>query len=177
VNDVVDVVGSAHYMSPTSTATMLMLAFILDWMSFGPNSIRDRIAFVWACAAFREGFNGSTIDLTITQFMGGVIDQGKSWAGDAYIAGAETRALIGVAVFVVFLYTIGCLMPSKLHTRIGKFARYSFKCESRINWKLWACAAFLGVFADLTSGLASVLTNGFVMLCTMGTAPMPALIF
>jgi hypothetical protein len=49
-------------MSPTATALVLLLALVVDYMSVGPNSIRDRIAFLLAVPAIREGFNGSPLD-------------------------------------------------------------------------------------------------------------------
>ena len=51
-----------HLMSPTATAILLVLALIIDYMSVGPNSLRDRLAFLMGVAAIREGFNGSPLD-------------------------------------------------------------------------------------------------------------------
>jgi hypothetical protein len=46
---------------------LLLLALVVDYMSVGPNSIRDRLAFLMGLVAVREGFNGSPLDDFVAQ--------------------------------------------------------------------------------------------------------------
>lgn len=166
-----------HIMSPTGVYVMFMIAVVIDWMSVGPNSVRDRVAFVIALACFREGFNGSDLDKFVVQALGGVIDQTKVWSGDAYIADAETSIVIGAVVGVVGIYTAGCLMPSMLATKMGRFATMAFRSRTRLNWQLWLCAFFIGMTADLAEGVVGLILNFFVDLCVTVTGIMPGWIF
>ena len=140
-------------MSPTACAVLLLFALVVDWLSMGANSIRDKLAFLMGLAAINVGFDGSPLDRWTVGVLSALIDKAKEQAGDAYIAGAITAQLIGAAVLVLAVYTIGCLMPDRFAKKLGKYAAMAFpSTKSRINWKLWVCAALLGMMCDLPVG-------------------------
>jgi hypothetical protein len=73
-------------MSPTSTAVLILLALVVDYMSIGPNSVRDRLAFFEA-SLLRQTAQG--YDLLAT---GGLEDVGGVDIDDLVIK------MVGVAV-------------------------------------------------------------------------------
>ncbi|MER7002183.1 hypothetical protein ABT297_03930 [Dactylosporangium sp. NPDC000555] len=180
-----------HMMSPTAVAILLMLALVIDYMSFGPNSIRDRIAFCLATPAIAEGFNAGPLERWTVGLLAGVIDQGKTAAGDSYIAGADTNTVIGAMVGILFIYTLGVLMPDKWSNRLGPWARLAFSkngavavagpgpagARHRLNWRLWTCAALLGVLCELPQGAVGELMRSFISLLDSIAAPLPAALF
>lgn len=182
-----------HLMSPTAVAILLLLALVIDWMSFGPNSIRDRIAFCLALPAISEGFNGGPLDRFTVEALGAAIDRLKAAGGDSYIAGANTGRVIAALVGILFLYTIGVLMPEKWSNKLGPYARLAFSrtgggvvsvtgpagggAKRRLNWRLWACAALLGVLVELPGGLVGELLRTFVSVLDAVASPLPAFLF
>lgn len=168
-----------HVMTPTATALLLMLAFLVDYMSVGPNSLRDRLAFLLAVPAIREGFNGSPLDQWTVTVLSNAIDAVKQTASGAYIAAAVTAYILSALVGCVAIYAFGCLMPTKFGKRLGRIATLTFPTTAlyRINWKLWGCAAIIGMLGDLPRGwIGGILTWGIDLL-TQFTAGLPALIF
>src|SRR5687767_15803921 len=109
-------------MSPTGVAVLLLLALVVDYMSVGPNSLRDRLAFLLALPAVREGFNDSPLDRWTVGALSGAIDTLKGMTGGAYIAGAVTSVVVGALVGVLFIYTVGARSEER---RVGK------ECRSR----------------------------------------------
>lgn len=150
-----------HVMSPTGVAVLLLLALVVDYLSVGPNSIRDRLAFFLALAAIREGFNGSPLDNWTVGALSSAVDQLKQMSGAAYIAGAATSVLLGAAIGVLAIYTVGALMPDRFAKKLGRFAAIKFPTSGlhRINYKLWLCAALLGMLGDLPGGLVGHLVT------------------
>lgn len=142
-------------MSPTGVAVLFLLAWVVDWMSVGPNSIRDRLAFCLAVVSIREGFNGSPLDAWTVGALGGVIDKAKDMAGGAYIAGATTSVVLGAGVGCLAIYTVGALLPDKAAVKLGRFASIKLPTSPiyRINWRLWICAGLLGMLSDLAGGM------------------------
>lgn len=169
----------AHTMSPTAVAVLLLLALVVDYMSVGPNSIRDRLAFFLAVPAIREGFNGSPLDQWTVGALTGLIEQLLDSTGTAYIAGASVNAVLGAAVGILFIYTVGCLLPVKASKRLGRFATLTFPQSPlyRLNTQLWIVAVLLGMMADLPAGAVGDLTEGSVDLITGLVAPLPAFLF
>lgn len=153
-----------HVMSPTGVAVLLMLALVVDYMSVGPNSIRDRLAFLLALPAVREGFNGSPLDQWTVQALSNGINALKGMASGAYIAGAITSVVLSALVGVLAIYTVGCLLPDKFATKLGRFATINFPQSAlhRINYKLWGCAVLLGMLADLPGGFVGSILRGFI---------------
>jgi hypothetical protein len=168
-----------HAMSPTGVAVLLLLALVVDYLSVGPNSIRDRIAFFLGLAAIRQGFNGSPLDNWTVGFLSGAINQLKGMTGSAYIAGAVTSALIGAGVGVLAIYTVGALMPNKAVKYFGRFAAIKFPSSGlhRINYKLWLCAALLGMLADLAGGGVGQLVTAAIDMDVSLCASIPFTLF
>jgi hypothetical protein len=99
-------------MSPTGVAVLLLLAIAIDYVSVGPNWLRDRVAALMGQAAIYEGFNNSTVDHWTLQRITGAIQWGLDQTGDAYIAGASAAAIVGVLVGGVWIYGLGALLPT-----------------------------------------------------------------
>lgn len=168
-----------HVMSPTGVAVLLLLALVVDWMSFGPDSTRDKIAFLIAIVCFRQGFNGSPLDKWTVGAATSGIDTLKSMTGGAYIAGAATQVVLSAAVGILAIYAVGCLLPAKLNKKLGKFAELAFPSAAikRINTKLWVMAAILGMTAELPGGIVGDLLTKSIDALTHLVSPLPALLF
>lgn len=168
-----------HTMSPTAVAVLLLLALVVDWMSVGPNSIRDRLAFLLALPAIREGFNGSPLDQWTVGALTGAINTAKQMTGGAYIAGAVTSVVLGALVGVLAIYTVGALLPDKLSARLGRFAAIKFPDSPihRLNTKLWICAIFLGLLADLPGGVVGNILRGAINVISGVDALLPNALF
>lgn len=166
-------------MSPTAVAVLLLLALVVDYMSVGPNSLRDRLAFLLAVPAIREGFNGSPLDQWTVGAARGAIEKLLDTTGGAYIAGASVNAVLGAAVGILFIYTVGCLLPVKASKKLGRFATLTFPQSPlyRLNTRLWIAAVLLGLMADLPGGTVGDLTRGSVDLIAGIVAPLPAFLF
>ena len=172
-------VAGSHHMSPTATCILLLLALVVDWMSVGPNSIRDRVAFFFALAAVREGFDGSPLDRWTVGFLGGLIEQLLDATKGAYIAGAAVNTVVGAAVGILWIYTVGCVLPVKAGKKLGRFATLSFPQSPlyRLNAQIWVIAFVLGMLSDLPQGAIGGLTEGSIDLVTALVAPLPAYLF
>lgn len=168
-----------HTMSPTAVAILLLLALIVDYMSVGPNSLRDRLAFVMAIPAIREGFNESPLDRGTVDALGKVIRSLLDSTGGAYIAGASVNAIIGAGIGLLWIYAIGCMLPTKASKRLGRFATLAFPQSGlyRLNGRLWACAVLLGMMSDLPGGAVGDITRSLVDVATSLVAPLPAVLF
>ena len=168
-----------HHMSPTAVCILMLLALVVDWMSVGPNSIRDRLAFFLALAAVREGFNGSPLDQWTVGFLGGFIDQLLESTGGAYIAGASVNAVVGAAVGILWIYTVGCVLPIKTSKKLGRFATLSFPQSPlyRLNMQMWAIAFLLGMMSDLPGGAVGDMTESSIDMVTALVAPLPEFLF
>lgn len=166
-------------MTPTSVAIVLVLAFVVDYMSVGPDSLRDRLAFLLALAGFRDGFNESPADAwTVEKLHDGIgwlLDQ----TNGAYIAGASINTLVGALVGCLALFAVGCVIPDRFAGKLGRFAALKFPTSAarRINYKLWALAFLLGVLADLGRGIIGEATESTVVALTYFVAPIPLALF
>ncbi len=168
-----------HTISPTGVAVLLLLALVVDYMSFGPNSIRDRIAFLIGLPAIHAGFNGSPLDHWTVGALTGLINTAKSMTGGAYIAGFATQAVLSAAVGILAIYTVGALLPDKAAKRLGRFATISFKESGlhRINTHLWTLAILLGLLSDLPGGIVGQLLTSTITGLTHLEAPLPHFLF
>lgn len=166
-----------HVMSPTGVVVLLMVALVVDYMSVGPDSFRDRLAFLLALPAIREGFNGSPLDRWTVDALSGGIDMLKEAASGAYVAGAITSFVLGAAIIVLAIYTVGALLPDKLSAKLGRFAAIRFPASAvhRINYKLWLCAALLGMLADLARGPMGEILRGAIDLVARFASLVPGL--
>jgi hypothetical protein len=163
---------SSMAMSATMVFVVLLMALLIDWSSFGHDSLRDRVAFLLSLPAIRLGFDGSMADRWVVGVLGSVIDGAKGAAGDAYISHAKTGIVIGVVASCVFFYAIGCMVPEKWSNKLGPYARLSFSSgkRHRMNYKLWACSAFLGLTADLMNGWSGLLARWSITVLSHITA-------
>ncbi|SCF01934.1 hypothetical protein GA0070563_104146 [Micromonospora carbonacea] len=168
-----------YAMSPTAVAITLLIALVIDYMSLGPNALRDRAAFMLAVPAIREGFNDSPLDQwtveTLRDFIQSLLDQ----TGDARIAGASINLVIGALVGILWIYAIGCMLPTKLSKRLGRFATIQFRASGlyRLNLPLWAVAVLLGMMSDLPGGFIGDTTRALLDVTTAIVAPFPAFLF
>ncbi|MFD0819334.1 hypothetical protein ACFQ0D_13680 [Micromonospora zhanjiangensis] len=160
-------------------AILLVLAIVVDYMSVGPNSLRDRLAFIMATPAIREGFNGSPLDRKTVEAAGGLIQHLLNSTNGAYIAGASVNAILGAIIGILWIYVIGCMLPTKASKRLGRFATLTWPQSGlyRLNGKLWAAAVILGLMSDLPRGFIGDLTRGSIDLATSLVAPLPAFLF
>lgn len=144
-----------HLLSPTGVAVLLLLALVVDYLSVGPDSIRDRLAFFLALPAIYEGFNGSPLDMWTVEKLTGVIQAGLDMTGTAYIAAASASVVLGAGIAIYAIYTVGVLLPTKLSSKMGRFAAMSWPQSGihRLNWQLWLAAILLGMLCDLPTGM------------------------
>lgn len=183
-------------MSPTGIFALLLTALLIDWMSIGPDSVRDRVAFCLALPAIRAGWDGSPVDKQTVAVLAGFVDQAKR-TGNATLAQASTATLVGVLVGGLVLYCVGCLLPDRAAGRLGPWARLAFRGgrgpaatpggpagprvaavgRYRLNGRLWACAWLLGLLAELPGGLIGQITLAAVDGLTSLVAPVPNILF
>jgi len=166
-------------MSPTGVVIVLVLGFVIDYMSAGPDSLRDRAAFLLALAGFRDGFNNSPADEWTVEQLGALINSLLDQTKGAYIAGASINAIVGAGVGILAIYAVGCLVPDRMSKRMGRWATLSFSRSGlgKVNWKLWIMAFLLGVLADLGQGLVGNTTETAVEALTWLVAPLPLVLF
>lgn len=166
-------------LGPNGVAALLLLALVVDWMSVGPNSIRDRLAFLLGIVAIRAGFNDSPLDRWTVDFFAGAIDRLKEMGDGAYIAGASTQVVLSVAIGVAAIWTVGALLPDKVATKLGPFAKISFPTSAthRLNYKLWTMAILLGLLGDLGGGVVGGIVNGGIGVLTEIFQPLPNMLF
>lgn len=182
-----------HTMSPTAIFALLLMALVIDWMSIGPDSIRDRVAFLLGLPAIRAGWDGSPVDRWTVDMASTWIDQIKA-SGNATLAQAATAQILGVLVGALAIYCIGVLAPVKWSSKLGRFATLSFRKGGgaagggvvgrtgggsglRLNARLWVCAYLLGIMAELPAGLVGELIEGAVDGLTGIVAPLPNTLF
>lgn len=164
---------------PNGVAALLLLALVVDWMSVGPNSIRDRLAFLLGIVAIRQGFNGSPLDQWTVDAFARLIETLKGMTGGAYIAGAGTQFILSVVIGVLAIYTVGALLPDKMQSKLGPFAKITFPTSAthRLNYKLWTMAILLGLLGDLGGGAIGGIVNGGIGILTELFQPLPNFLF
>lgn len=177
-------------MSPTGVFALILTALVVDWMSVGPNSVRDRLAFLLALPATRVGWDDSPLDRWTVQMLTTWIDEAKR-TGNSTLAQASTSMVLGVLVAILAVYCVGCLLPDKASATLGDFAHHSFSkgagggprvpgaraSKYRLNTRLWLCAIFLGMLADIPGGLVGTILRAFIDADTKIVAPIPNFLF
>jgi len=169
--------GAPHIMSPTAVAITLLLALLIDFSSFGPNSLRDRIAFCLAVPAIREGFDGSPLDQWTVQKLHDLIEAlltSPAVAGSR-LAGASINVVIGALIGGLYVYALLCMLPAKFSKKLGRAATLNFPTSPiyRLNWPLWCVAIALGLMADLPGGAIGEVCRASI---DMLIAPITALV-
>jgi hypothetical protein len=160
-----DILSGTPNITPTAVAVLLILALALDAMSVGPDSVRDRIAFVIAYPVAYQAWNGSDFDRWTVDNLLNIITNVKAEAGQT-LAQASATAILSTLVFVLWMFTMGALVPDRYSARMGRFATYNFRrtrggglagggaVRYQLNAKLWTCAILLGLTSDLPQGIA-----------------------
>ncbi|MCX5066884.1 hypothetical protein OOJ91_13615 [Micromonospora lupini] len=168
-----------HTMSPTTVAILLLLALLIDWMSVGPNSLRDRLAFIIAVPTIREGFDGSPLDQWTVETLSKLVQSLLDSTGGAYIAGASINFVLGAGIALLWIYAVGCMLPIKLSKKLGRFATLSFPASGlrRLNAPLWIVAILLGLMSDLPGGLVGDTARALIDAAATLVAPWPAMLF
>ena len=155
-----------HAMTPTGVAVTILLAILIDAMSVGPDSIRDRIAWLFSVTAIRDGFAGSQVEAWTTGQVAAWIHTGLQKTGDAYIAAADANKIVGALIGCIAIFTAFALVPSRWSTRLGPAARIRFGRHHgtvttinaaggggyRLNPWLWTSAILIGVSGHLAQG-------------------------
>lgn len=153
-----------HMMSPAIVVIVLVVGALLDWSAFGPDSYRDRIAFLLYTTGIYEGWNGGPADAwTLEQVRKALVwALSSSVTRGSYIAGAAAgvNVIIGALVGITFVYALVCVLPPFAQTWLSKkkfagtFVVRSFPSSAtkRMNWKLIAMAIVLGLFSDVPQG-------------------------
>lgn len=171
--------GHQSLMSPTAVAVLLLMALTLDYMTVGPAWLRDRVAFVFALVAIREGFDGSPLDAWTVGSLSNLIGEALDSTGGAYIAGASVNVLLGAFVACLGVYVIGQMLPVKASQKLGRFAALKFKPSPthKLNVSLWVCAVLLGLLLDLTRGWAGDALLWLYSIALHLAAPLPGDLF
>lgn len=166
-------------MAPTTVAVLLLLALVVDYLSVGPDSIRDRLAFFLALPAIYEGFNGSPLDQWTVQAGTNLIQKGLDMTGGAYIAAASATIVFSAAIGIYAIYVVGVLLPSKLSNKLGQIVSFQWKDSGlhRLNWQLWIAAIILGMLCDLPGGAVGETLQWVVSLLAQLVSPLPNWLF
>ncbi|MCX4474773.1 hypothetical protein OOK41_31430 [Micromonospora sp. NBC_01655] len=91
-------------------AILLLLAIVVDYMSIGPNSLRDRAAFFMALPAIREGFNGSPEDCRCSRWRH---PEPARLHWRRLHRRSQRQRDPGAIIGLLWIYTIGCLLPGR----------------------------------------------------------------
>lgn len=168
-----------HTLSPTATAVLFIIAFIIDWFAIGPAWLQTRLTFACVLIAVRQGFDDSPLDKWTVDNAAGAIQVALDQAKGAYVAGASAEFLVGCAVGVLTIWAVGCLMPVKWSKKAGRIATAQFKETPlrKMNPQVWLMAVPLGLLADLPAGWMGWLSMGLVHVCSIVASPLPGLVF
>jgi hypothetical protein len=184
-------------MTPTGCAVMLLVALVMDYMSIGADSWRDRLAFLIYLATFRVGWDGSSVDKWTLGWLETVIQKGldSPVAHGAYIASASAHVIFSVCIGLLGIYAIGCLLPLKAAEtlKVGRLASYSFArrggskggtqgvrgtgSKTRINTKLLIMSILLALFVELVGGLIGAGLMSLVNMDISLVSALPNLLF
>ena len=159
-------------MGAGSVFVCMLVALFVDGAKVGADGIRHRVAFILALSAIRAGWDGSALDRwTVGQLSKAITELAKT--GNAGLRLEHAPDVIGSIIGLVMLYAIGVMMPVRWARipYVGGLAKLSFGgTKGRFDWRLWSCAAVLGLMADLTGGVVggavnAIITNILVPLC------------
>lgn len=179
-------------LSAAGIFALMLCALLVDYASVGPEWLRDRLAFLMGLTAIRLGWDGSIFDKYTVDTITAWIDEAKR-TGNTQLAAARTEDVFKVLVGLLFLYCLGCLLPTKASAKLGRYALLAFTPASarpgmggpggpggsryRLNLRLWACAWLLGVLAELSGGLTGGALAQLISLCVRLLTPIPAWFF
>jgi hypothetical protein len=166
-------------LSPTAVASLVVLAFIIDFFSVGPAAFQTRATFILVATFMRQGFDDSPLDKWTVDKAAQLIQSGLDQAGPAWIAGASANAIVGFIVGALFIFCLGNMLPQKWSRRTGRMATMQWKETQlrKMNPPVWIAAAAFGMLSDLPDGLIGIMCDAFSNLCLFVAGPAPALIF
>lgn len=168
-----------HSMSPTATAVLFIIAFILDYLSIGPAWLQTRLVFASVVTAVHVGFDDSPADKWTVDKASELIQNALDQAKGAYIAGASANVIVGCLVGILSVWTIGCMLPLKWSKKLGRITTLQFK-ESplrKMTPMVWGLGVPLGLLGDMPDGWIGVFTDGCLAAYSWVTSPLPSLIF
>jgi len=134
----------------SAAVVILAVALVIDATSAGPQSIRDRVAFVLVLGAGRTVFDGSATDQALENHL----RQALHWAATAQ---PDPRLSWGIqnltdaVVLCLVVLAIGALAPVR-SSWLGGLSRITLETRGRVNWRLWSLALLLGCLSDLSDG-------------------------
>lgn len=168
-----------HSLSPTATAVLFVIGFIIDYFAVFPAWLQTRLTFACVLVAVRQGFDDSPLDKWTVDNASNAIQQALNLAKGAYIAGASAQFLVGCGVGVLAIWSVGCLLPVKWSKKAGRIATAQFKETPlrKMTPQVWLMAVPLGLLADLPAGWIGWLTMGLLHVCSIVATPLPMLIF
>jgi hypothetical protein len=170
-----------HPLSPTGVAALLIAGFVIDYFALLPAWLQTRLTFICAVVGFRQGFNDGPLDRFTVERATDIIQLALDQAKGSYIAGAVPLALVGIAVALLSIYTIGMMLPNRpfLSKRLGRFVTVSFKETGvrKISWVTWGLALPLALMAELPQGWLGDATMFAMDLYSKVGSPIPALVF
>lgn len=172
-------VKGPHQLSPTGVAVVIIIAFLIDYLSVLAAAVQTRLVFMCVCVAVREGFNNSPLDKWTVDKASGIIQSLLDQAKGAYIAGASAQTLVGCAVGALWVYALGCMLPVKWSKKFGRLSTAQFKETGfrKMNWQIWAIAVPCGMLADMPVGWIGDLCRGAMTFFAMVVDLLPGLIF
>ncbi|MFI5839476.1 hypothetical protein ACIA8K_07150 [Catenuloplanes sp. NPDC051500] len=165
-------------LTPTGIVAVIVIAFVFDYMSVGPNSFRDRFAFLCALVALHDGFDGSPLDQWTITALSGVIEQLLEAADGTRLVGTSVNMVVSILVGVLWIYAIGCMLPEKT-PRMGRFVAMTLPTtpQFKLNAKVWAIALALGMFTDLPYGFVGETARGLYSIIAGLVSPLPGFLF
>lgn len=172
--------GVERVMSPTGVAALLIFGFVIDYFAIGPAWLQVRLTFIAAVTGFRQGFDAGPLDTWTVEKATEVIRIALDQAKGSYIAGAIPLTIVGIAVGVLSLYTLGLMLPTKLSKKLGRFVTAAFKETGirKVSWPVWGMALPLALLAELPQGWIGLITTFTVDdIYTWVGSPIPRLIF
>jgi hypothetical protein len=168
-----------HSLSPTATAVLIVIAFIIDYFAFLPAFLQTRLTFMCVAVGVRQGFDDSPLDKWTVDNASGLIQSLLDQAKGSYIAGASATVLVGCVVGALSIWTLGCMLPGKWSQKLGRFSTAKFKESGlrKMTWQVWLLAIPLGLLADMPEGWMGWLTDASMNIYSLITTPLPSLIF
>jgi hypothetical protein len=170
-----------HPLSPTGVAALLIFAFVIDYFALLPAWAQTRLTFIAAVVGFRQGFNDGPLDRWTVEQATDLVRLALDQAKGSYIAGAIPLTIVGIAVAVLSVYTIGLMLPNKpfLSKRLGRFVTASFKETGfrKVSFLTWGMALPLALLAELPMGWIGDATMFIIDFYSKIGSPIPATVF
>jgi hypothetical protein len=169
---------SASVMTDATIVMSLSIAFAIDYMSIGTDTVRDKLAFLLALPAIHACWSDSSLDNGVTNIMKQLMETGLKATGTQRDVAQMSNAGIKCFVFFTLIYVIGVLMPNKWSSKAGRWATYSFKGKTatRVNYRLWGCAFVIALLGGQLGGLSGSLLTSFLDIMTSVTVWLPSML-